>query len=262
MLLAIDIGNTNTVFALFDQEKLLGSWRLVTSAAKTADEYAAFFFGLSRFHGLDKGVGDIIISSVVPETHFHIRQFCATYLKRQPVFITRDLLDIPVDLDRPDEVGADRLVNTVAVLAHYQAPAIVIDFGTATTFDIVGAGGRYKGGVIAPGINLSVSALAQAASKLPKISIRKPERAIGTNTVAAMESGIYWGYVGLIEGLIARTKLEMAAENGDQKVLVLATGGLAGIFKDDINLIDIVDNDLTLKGLSTIYKSLKGKSVI
>lgn len=254
MLLAIDIGNTNTVFALFKGEKMIGAWRCVTSVTKTADEYAAFFFGLSNVHGYKDAISDIIISSVVPETHIHIRQFCQNYLKTTPVFVTKDLLDIQIDLEHPDEVGADRLVNTIAVIEHYQAPAIVIDFGTATTFDVIGAAGRYQGGSIAPGINLSVSALAQAASKLPKISIKKPEKIIGTDTVSAMQSGIYWGYVGLIEGILERTIKEMDEK---EHVLVLATGGLAGTFKDDVALINKVDNDLTLKGLYAIFRTLK-----
>lgn len=254
MLLAIDIGNTNTVFALFKAEQMVGAWRCVTSVTKTADEYAAFFFGLSDVHGHKDTIHNVIVSSVVPETHVHIRQFCKNYLRKQALFVTKDLLDIQVDLDRPDEIGADRLVNTIAVNEHYQSPAIVIDFGTATTFDVIGAGGRYMGGSIAPGINLSVSALAQAASKLPKISIRKPEKIIGTDTVTAMQSGIYWGYVGLIDGILERTIAEM---NESKDVFILATGGLAGTFKDDVRLINKVDNDLTLKGLYAIFKTLK-----
>ncbi len=233
---------------------MIGAWRCVTSVSKTADEYAAFFFGLSNVHGHKDAIDDVIISSVVPETHIHVRQFCQNYLKNVPFFVTKDILDIQVNLERPDEIGADRLVNTIAVIEHYQSPAIVIDFGTATTFDVIGAGGIYKGGAIAPGINLSVSALAQAASKLPKISIKKPEKIIGTDTVSAMQSGIYWGYVGLIEGILERTITEMGESN---KVLVLATGGLAGTFKDDVRLINKVDNDLTLKGLYAIFKTLK-----
>jgi len=254
MLLAIDIGNTNTVFALFKSDKMAGAWRCVTSVSKTADEYAAFFLGLSNINGYKGEITDVIISSVVPETHIHIRQFCKSYLKNTPIFVTKDILNVQVDLERPDEIGADRLVNTVAVIEHYQSPAIVIDFGTATTFDVIGEGGHYKGGSIAPGINLSVSALAQAASKLPKISIKKPERIIGTDTVSAMQSGIYWGYVGLIEGILERTIKEMDEKDN---VLVLATGGLAGTFKDDVRLINKVDNDLTLKGLFAIFKTLK-----
>lgn len=254
MLLAIDIGNTNTVFALFKKDQMIGAWRCVTSVTKTADEYAAFFYGLSNAYGYKDSITDIIISSVVPETHMHMRQFCQSYLKSTPLFITQDLLDIQVDLERPDEIGADRLVNTIAVIEYYQSPAIVIDFGTATTFDVIGRGGHYKGGSIAPGINLSVGALAQAASKLPKISIKKPEKIIGTDTVSAMQSGVYWGYVGLIEGILQRTITEM---NENDDILVLATGGLAGTFKDDVRLINKVDNDLTLKGLYSVFKKLK-----
>jgi type III pantothenate kinase len=254
MLLTIDIGNTNTVFALFKGSQILKSWRIVTQSSKSADEYAVFFFGLKNHEGYSETVRDIIISSVVPETNFHITQFCKTYMNIDPVFVTRDLIDLPINIDRPEEVGADRLVNAISVINHYQAPAIVLDFGTATTFDVIGAAGVYEGGVIAPGINLSMSALAQAASKLPKISISKPPASIGKNTADAMKSGLYWGYVGLIEGILQRLCNEMPQ---DQKPLVVATGGLALTFKDDISSIEIIDNDLTLKGLYSIYQTLK-----
>lgn len=253
MLLTIDIGNTNTVFALFKDGIICKSWRMVTHTNKTADEYAAFFYGLTNHEGYGKDIRDIIISSVVPETTLHISNFCKYYLALDPIFITKDNVNVTINLNRPDEVGADRLVNTVGVMAHYQTPAIVIDFGTATTFDVVGAGGVYEGGVIAPGINLSMSALAQAASKLPKISIAKPPHAIGKNTADAMKSGVYWGYVGLIEGILKR----LISEMDNKSPLILATGGLAQTFKDDIAMIEIIDNDLTLKGLHQIYKTLK-----
>lgn len=254
MLLTIDIGNTNTVFALFKAGVIQKSWRIVTHAGKSADEYAAFFFGLKTLEGYHEDVADIIISSVVPETNLHITQFCKTYLHIDPVFVTKDNISLPINIDRPEDVGADRLVNAIAVLTHHQSPAIVLDFGTATTFDVIGQGGIYEGGVIAPGINLSMSALAQAASKLPKISISKPPASIGKNTADAMKSGLYWGYVGLIEGILKRLTHEMS---GDTKPLIIATGGLAQVFKDDIPMIEIIDNDLTLKGLYAIYQSLK-----
>ncbi len=153
-----------------------------------------------------------------------------------------------VDIDNPAEVGADRLVNAIAVQAHYKTPAIVIDFGTATTFDVIDARGRYVGGVIAPGVNLSSQALYQAASKLPKVSVEKPERVIGKGTVSAMQSGIFWGYTAMIEGIVARISSEMNA-----KPFVIATGGLAGIFRESLPVIEVVDDDLTLKGLIRIY---------
>ncbi|MAE51343.1 MAG: pantothenate kinase [Micavibrio sp.] len=255
MLLVIDIGNTNTVFAVFDGDVLTASYRCVTNADKTADEYAAFFFGLSKTDIKNGDITSILVSSVVPETHIHMRQFCKHYLRTDPVFISANMLDIKVDLDKPDEIGADRLVNTAAVIEHYQTPAIVIDFGTATTFDVIGAGGVYQGGAIAPGINLSLNALAQAAAKLPKINFKKPENVIGTSTISAMHSGIYWGYVGLIEGIITRAKKEL----GNDNCMVIATGGLARVFEDDVTLINLVDSDLTLKGLHAISKTMKSK---
>lgn len=254
MLLAIDIGNTNIVFALFKGESMLTSWRSVTRPIRTADEYAAFFFGLMAQSGIGEKVTSVLISSVVPETHFNIGQFCESYLGLPPVFIDKDTAGITIDLPRPEDVGADRLVNALAVIHHYQSPAIVLDFGTATTFDVIGKGGVYRGGVIAPGINLSINALAQAASKLPKISIAKPERVIGKATIPAMQSGVYWGYVGLIEGILNRMLREMSEAGEGENVLILATGGLAGTFKDDISLIKQIDNDLTLKGIALIHK--------
>ncbi len=251
MLLAIDIGNTNAVFALFKNSEMLCSWRSVTRPIKTSDEYAAFFFGLTAQAGITDKISAVIISSVVPETHFNIRHFCESYLGITPIFVDKDNVGITIDLDRPEDVGADRLVNAVAIMQHYQAPAIAIDFGTATTFDVIGRGGIYCGGIIAPGINLSLSALAQASSKLPKISIAKPDAVIGKNTISAMQSGVYWGYVSLIEGILTR----MLEQMGEKDVFILATGGLASTFKDDIGLIKVIDNDLTLKGLHHIYKS-------
>lgn len=260
MLLTIDIGNTNTTFALFRQGEILKSWRMVTNSAKTADEYASFFFSLKNHESYNESVADIIISSVVPETNFHIAGFCKSYLAINPVFVTKDIIKLGIDVDRPEDVGADRLVNAAGVVAHYRAPAIVIDFGTATTFDCIGHGGVYKGGVIAPGINLSISALAQAASKLPKISISKPPAVTGKNTSDAMKSGVYWGYVGLIEGILNRLISEMYDTTNPampQRPFILATGGLAQTFKEDVPMIEIIDNDLTLKGLYAIYTSMK-----
>lgn len=251
MILGIDIGNTNTVFALITQEEgaVVESWRMKTLNDRTADEYAAFFFGLSRDQHLDKSIRAIIVSSVVPEANFHVRAFCEKYLKITAQFVTNENAGVKIDIDRPEDVGADRLVNAVAVRKHHKQAAIVIDFGTATTFDVVDAQGTYKGGVIAPGINLSITALAQAASKLPKVSIKEPKSAIGKNTVEAMQSGVYYGYVGLIKEILGR----LYAEIGGEKPLIIATGGLASTFKKDIDDIEIIDNDLTLKGLYSIY---------
>jgi type III pantothenate kinase len=249
MLLAIDIGNTNTVFAVYKGEKSIGLWRCQTSASRSVDEYAAFLHEMFSIQGLswDK-VKDAIISSVVPDADFHVRKFCKTYLKVDPMFVTAAMADIAVSIDKPEEVGADRLVNAAAIKAFYQYPAIVIDFGTATTFDVVNAKGHYAGGVIAPGINLSLEALHRAAAKLPRVGVKKPERVIGKSTVGAIQSGIYWGYIGLIEGLVEKISKEM-----NEKPFVLATGGLAPLFADSTNVINAVDEELTLKGLLRIY---------
>lgn len=253
MLLAIDVGNTNTVFAVFKGESPADSWRLHTENGRSADEYAAFLnqvFDLGGFKISD--IQDVLVSSVVPETNFHIQKLCEKYVGKPPVFVTKDNVPIELAVDRPEDVGADRLVNALAVKVHYQCPAIVIDFGTATTFDVINADGAYAGGVIAPGINLSMNALHQAASKLPKISVSKPNKVIGKTTVEAMRSGVYWGYRGLIEGIVEGIKQELGGD-----VFVLATGGLASLFADDSNVIQQVDDDLILKGIYEIYKSHK-----
>jgi len=256
MLLAIDIGNTNTVFALFDEgrEHVLYSWRCITFSGHSSDEYTAFLRPLFVQEGLEfSDVSGVIIASVVPEADFQIRSFSRNCLGHDPVFVIHDFLNIIVDLDNPEEVGADRLVNAVAVYEFYQAPAIVIDFGTATTFDVIDEHGAYAGGSIAPGINLSIEALGRAAAKLPQVSIEKPDRAIGKNTIEAIHSGVFWGYVGLIERILKQITSEMDGS----RPFILATGGLAPLFEPHIEDISIVDCDLTLKGLQKIYKDHK-----
>ncbi len=257
MLLAIDVGNTNTVFAVYNKNGVQkGSWRCTTHAARTTDEYGVFLNQIFMLEGIElKSLSRAIISSVVPEANFHLRGFCAKYLKSDPVMVDANVAGIEVDLDHPEEVGADRLVNAVAVKAFYKYPAIVIDFGTATTFDVIDGQGRYSGGAIAPGINLSIEALNRAASKLPKVSVKKPPGVIGKNTVGAIQSGIYWGYLGLIEGLVEKISVELEA-----KPFVIATGGLAPLFAKDTDSIDEVDDNLTLKGLLEIYKNTTPES--
>lgn len=253
MLLAIDAGNTNIVFAVFSgSAKPLHVWRIQTNAGRTGDEYAAWLSQLFRMHNVDSSdITDIIISSVVPDANFNLRKFCDAMFGVMPRFVGKDKLDhgVTIDLPRPEELGADRIVNTVAVLKDYQGPCIVLDCGTATTFDVIDARGHFIGGVIAPGPNLSITALHLAAAQLPKIAIAKPQSAIGNTTVSAMQSGVYWGYVGLIEGLITK----MSAELGT-KPLVLGTGGLAGLFAEGTIMIDKIDPDLTLRGLYYIYE--------
>ena len=253
MLLAIDIGNTNTVFAVFKGKKIVEQWRSKTIATRSADEYASFLRELFEIAGVKwKKVSDVIISSVVPDANVHIEYFCTKYINHQPVFVGKDNTGIDVVIDKPEEVGADRLVNAAAVVDEYSAPAVVIDFGTATTFDVINAQGQYAGGVIAPGVNLSVSALEEAAAKLPQVKIEKPERAVGTDTKSAMKAGIYYGYKGLIEGILVQITAEI-----DVEPTIIATGGLAPLFAKDIARIQHVDQDLTLKGLLKIHEQLK-----
>lgn len=250
MLLAIDIGNTNTVFALCHDNMVKASWRCKTESARSADEYAVFLKQLFDMDGYTwKDVTDVIISSVVPDINFHIDCFSQTYLNVSPIFITADTVNIKVDLDNPEEVGADRLISAVAIIAHYTAPAIVVDFGTATTFDVIDEHCAYAGGAIAPGIRLSINALTTHAAKLPQVNIEKPKSAIGRNTLSAMQSGLYWGYVGLIESLIHRISNEMTT-----KPTIIATGGLASLYARDISSIKHVDDTLILKGLIEVYK--------
>jgi type III pantothenate kinase len=250
MLLAIDAGNTNTVFAVFDGETALGTWRSGTDTRRTADEYAVWLTQLMALSGLDRGMVDqAIIASVVPEALFNLVTLCKRYFGATPLVVGEPGVAVGVApaIDRPDEVGADRLVNAVAAHARYGGPLIVVDFGTATTFDLVNEDGAYAGGVIAPGINLSLEALYNAAAKLPRVAIVRPQGVIATSTVPAMQSGVFWGYVGLIEGIVTR----MRAERGTA-LPVVATGGLAPMFGGASTIIDHIDGDLTLYGLVLI----------
>jgi type III pantothenate kinase len=255
MLLAIDCGNTNIVFAVYDaDERLRGSWRASTDAKRTADEYAVWLTQLMALEGLaPDDVEDAIIANVVPPTMYALKTLCGRYFKVTPLVIGEPGTDIGIEVSiaRPDQVGEDRLVNAVAAYASFGGPLIVIDFGTATTFDVIGAGGAYEGGVIAPGINSSLEALDRAAAKLPRIALKEPpQQVIGQATIPAMESGAYWGYVGLIEGLVTRIKGEYG-----RPMKVVATGGLAALFANATASIDEVDPDLTLRGLLAIYRA-------
>lgn len=251
MLLAIDCGNTNIVFAVFDGDTVRGEWRASTNAGRTADELGVWLVQLLEIEGLSrKDVTDAIIASVVPSMQFNLKTLCRKYFDCNPLVVGDDgvTLGINILLDRPEEVGADRLVNAVAAHKRYPGSLIIIDFGTATTFDVVDADGNYCGGAIAPGINLSLEALHMAAAKLPRVAIGRPKQVIGRATVPAMRSGIYWGYVGLIEGLVKRMSEEIGTP-----VTVVATGGLAPIFFDATSVITHLDGDLTLRGLLEIY---------
>jgi len=253
MLLAIEQGNTNTLFAVHNGEEWIAQWRSATESTRTADEYAVWLSQLLAMAGLALGsLTGCIISSVVPQSIFNLRNLARRYLHVEPLIIGENAeLGVQVRIDKPSEAGADRLVNAIGAHIMYPGPLIVIDSGTATTFDIVGADGGFEGGVIAPGINLSMQALHEAAAKLPRIAIQRPERnrVVGTDTVSAMQSGVFWGYISLIEGLIARIK----AERGEH-LTVVATGGVVSLFEGATESIDIFDPDLTIRGLLEIHR--------
>ena len=251
MLLAIDAGNTNIVFALYEGEKVRAQWRAVTQASRTSDEYAVWFSQLLALEGLSfADLKSAIIATVVPAVLFDLRDFCRKYLKTEPLLVGDPALDLgpKPQVDRPETVGADRLCNTVAAHERYKGAVIVVDFGTATNFDIVSQDGAFDGSVIAPGANLSIEALHQAAALLPRVAIHRAQKVIGRDTVSSMQSGVYWGYVGLITGLINGIKREYGVP-----MTVVATGGLAHLFRPDIPAIDHVDPDLTMRGLMLIH---------
>ncbi|MCY4319885.1 MAG: type III pantothenate kinase [Alphaproteobacteria bacterium] len=252
MLLAIDAGNTNIVFAVYDGEVRKGLWRASNDQHRTADEYAVWLMQLMGLEGVDSEAVDAgIVATVVPASLFNLRHLCQRYFGVSPLVIGDPDIDLgmTIRVDNPSEVGADRIVNAVAAHSAYSGPLIIIDFGTATTFDIVDAAGNYCGGVIAPGVNLSLEALHQAAAKLPLIAVGRPERVIGCNTVTAMQSGIFWGYVSMIEGLAGRIEREAG-----EPMTVVATGGLAALFAGATDVIDHIDSDLTLRGLLEVHR--------
>ncbi|MCH8861801.1 MAG: type III pantothenate kinase [Proteobacteria bacterium] len=253
MLLAIDAGNTNIVFALMEGADIRQQWRLETDAAHAGDSCQSWLSEALEGAGVDAAAIDgAIIACVVPKALQPLKDTCAALFGVSPLVVGEDGVDIGIEvrISSPGDVGADRLVNAVAAHHEVEGKCIVLDFGTATTFDVVGADGAYLGGVICPGINLSLKALYEAAAKLPLIEIREPEngRVTGGSTEEAMQSGIFWGYVGLIEGIVARLR----AEHGGI-TRVFATGGLAGIFAEHTEAIDCVDRDLTVKGLRLIH---------
>ncbi|MGN6424109.1 MAG: type III pantothenate kinase [Asticcacaulis sp.] len=251
LLLAIEQGNTNTLFAIHDGADWIAQWRVATEASRTADEYAAWLYQLMAMRGLDfAAIDDCIISSVVPQSLFNLRKLSQRYFNKTPYVIGENAhLGIAVRIDKPKEAGADRLVNAVGGHIAYEGPLLIIDSGTATTFDVVASDGGYEGGAIAPGVNLSLQALHAAAAKLPRIAIERPAHYIGKETVSAMQSGIFWGYIGLIEHLIAGIQAEYG-----QKMTVIATGGVASLFEGATDRIDYFDHDLTLRGLLEVYR--------
>ncbi len=251
MLLAIEQGNTNTLFAVHDGSDWIAQWRTATESSRTADEYAVWLSQLLAMRGLSIGQLDgCIISSVVPQSIFNLRNLSRRYLSVEPLVIGDNVdLGMTSRIAKPSEAGADRLVNAIGAHLLYPGDLIVIDSGTATTFDVIAADGAFEGGAIAPGINLSLQALHEAAAMLPRIAIQRPDRVIGKDTVSNMQSGVFWGYVALIEGMVARIKAEWG-----QPMTVIGTGGVASLFEGATESIDRFDPDLTIRGLLEIWR--------
>jgi type III pantothenate kinase len=253
MLLAIDLGNTNTVFGVYDSnDKLVMHWRLSTQKERTVDEYGILLRNLFALEKIDANkIRRVIIASVVPPLDPVLYEMASSYFSVKPVFVTHENAGIPVLYDDPRQVGADRIVNAVAVLHKYGKPAIVVDFGTATTFDAITSAGEYAVGVIAPGIVISAQALYEHAAKLPRIDIQKPANVIGTSTVGSMQSGLFYGYVALVDGIITRMKDSLG-----QNTQVIGTGGQAQFISQETKLIERVDANLTLDGLQLMAARL------
>ena len=259
MLLTIDAGNTNVVFALVDDGDIRARWRIATDPRRTADEYVVWLKELLELEGLGRdAVTAVIIGTVVPRALHNLSVLANKYFGVEPLVAGQGKAEWPIalDVDEPQSVGADRALNVMAGHANHKGDLIVIDFGTATTFDVVDFSGAYKGGIIAPGLNLSLDALVGAAAKLPRIAIEAPDdiSVIGRTTASQMLTGVYWGYVAMIEGLVARLKAEIG-----RPVTVIATGGLAPLFERHGKLFDAVEPDLTIQGLSLLYKQVAAR---
>jgi type III pantothenate kinase len=252
MLLALDVGNTDIKLGVFDGAELRATWRWSTDRARMADEYAAYLGWLLEHHELSFGAIDrIVLSSVVPPLTATFQQLARRYFSVDPLYVSVDLpIGIRIAVDNPQEVGGDRIANAVAAVRLYGGPAIVVDFGTATNFDVVSGDGAFLGGSFAPGILTALDGLLSRAARLQRFDLVPPGRAIGTNTVACLQSGTVYGYVGLVEGLVARIKAELGSE-----ALVLGTGGLVDIIAPETSTIAVVDRDLTLKGLNLIAEA-------
>ena len=253
MHLIIDIGNTNIVFAVYNKKKINYKWRIATLVNRTQDEYFLWFKETIP----DKNfIKDIIVGSVVPEVVIEIKEACKKYFKRKIYTINENIkITLPTEVEYPSEVGADRIVNSLYAWENYKKASVVLDFGTATTFDVVSNKGVYLGGVICPGVNLSLNALQNAAAKLPRIAISKPDKVIGNNTINAMSSGIYWGYIGLINCVLKQIKEELGYE-----LKIMATGGLANFFVKELPTDIIINKDLTVHGLYLAYEKYKTES--
>ncbi len=262
MLLTLDVGNTNTVLGVFthgtptEPAHLLADWRITTQRAQTADEYGIVFLNLFAMRGIDAAsVDSIIISSVVPPLDSTLRRVAETYFKRNPLFVEPGIrTGMPLLVDNPAELGADRVANGVAAFAKYGGPCVVVDFGTATTFDVISAKGEFLGGAIAPGLGISSDALFARAARLARVDVRKPAHAIGTNTVTNIQSGLFFGYLGLVDGILERIAAELPAAPK-----IIATGGLARLIAPESRYITDTDDMLTLEGLRLIYEKNTGE---
>ncbi len=263
MLLVLDVGNTNTVLGVFGRAsdagteadgnptRLTAHWRVATNRTQTVDEYGVLFRNLFAVEQIEvSGIRGIVIASVVPPLDSILRQVCERYFRTKPLFVEPGIrTGVPVRIDNPAEVGADRIANAVAALEKYGAPCVVVDFGTATNFDVISAKGEYLGGVIAPGIGISAEALFQRTARLPRVDIRKPAHVIGSNTVACIQSGLYYGYLGMVDGILERLLAELGKE-----ARVVATGGLAPLLVKNSKYISVVDDLVTLEGLRLIWE--------
>lgn len=250
MLLVVDCGNTNTVFAVFDKDRMVDQWRCATVASRTGDEYFVWLKALMEQRGLDSFIDSVIVSSVVPNAVFNLKVLCNRYFDCKPMFVGSPECRLPISVrvDEGTQVGSDRLVNSVSAFDRFGGNLVVVDFGTATTFDVVDFDGAYIGGVIAPGVELSVKALHAAAAALPHVDVAQPGQVIGKNTRDCMHSGIFWGYTGLVEGICSRIK-----EEHDRPMKVIGTGGLAALFAKGSSIFDDLDLDLTIFGLAQIH---------
>ena len=255
MLLAVDAGNTNVVFALVEDGQIRARWRIATDPRRTADEYAVWLSQLLGLEGYTMAtVTGVIVGTVVPRALHNLQVLAQKYFKTEAVIAGKGSATwgFQLDVEEPDSLGADRALNCIAAHARHPGDIVIIDFGTATTFDVVDFKGTYKGGIIAPGINLSLDALVTAAAKLPRIAIEAPKgnnSVIGRNTVDQMQIGIYWGYIAMIEGLVARTKAEIGRPSK-----VIATGGLAVLFEKQTAVFDVIEPDLTIQGLAMLWE--------
>ena len=254
MLLAINANNTNTKFAVFDGAKIVGEWRSQTVAARTSDEYAVWLTHLMALKGVKPAdINGVLIASVVPQANFNLRLLSTGHFGQEPLIVGDPSCKLGIEIKAEPPVGADRLANTVG--GHLKSPGalVVVDFGTATTFDVKDEQGNYCGGVIAPGINLSLEALHAATAMLPRIALEPTKTVIDTNTLACMQSGVYWGYIGLIEGIVARIKVEWG-----RPMTVIATGGLAPVFHGVTTVIEALEPDITMMGLLEIWRRNRG----